>query len=159
MSQEYDFHREAAKTELLGQILVRRNMVTQAQLQEAVEIQKSKKGGLLGDILLGLGYISEELLAIAIAYQQDICYMPVEKYKITKEALNSVVGEVALKYTFIPVEKINNLLTVAIAGNFTMDVIREIEAATKHKISPIVSTRSQILKLIKSHYGLIGQQD
>jgi hypothetical protein len=45
----------------LGELLVRERIITNAQLVEAVDLQK-KKGGRLGDTLVSLGYIDSAQL-------------------------------------------------------------------------------------------------
>ncbi len=46
---------------LLGEILVAAEEISIAQLNEALEFQK-ENGGLLGEILVGMGYISDKEL-------------------------------------------------------------------------------------------------
>lgn len=56
--------------QLLGDILVDSGEITQAQLNEALEIQK-KEGGLIGIILVNLGHISEQSLVKYLAIQAE----------------------------------------------------------------------------------------
>lgn len=54
----------------LGDMLVRRNYITQHQLDHAISYQETF-GGRLGDILIELGHISEEQIAEAVNHQPN----------------------------------------------------------------------------------------
>ena len=55
---------------LLGEMLLENGEITRQQLDEALEIQK-KEGGLLGIILVNLGYIGEQSLVKYLAVQAE----------------------------------------------------------------------------------------
>jgi hypothetical protein len=55
---------------LLGELLVENSEITQDQLNKAIEIQK-KEGGLIGIILVNLGYINEQTLVKYLAVQAE----------------------------------------------------------------------------------------
>ena len=52
----------------LGEILVDQGLITEAQLEEAVNIQK-KEHGRLGEVLLKLGMVKEDTLAASLGAQ------------------------------------------------------------------------------------------
>jgi hypothetical protein len=56
--------------QLLGDILVEHGEITPVQMSEALDIQK-KEGGLIGIILVNLGYISEQSLVKYLAIQAE----------------------------------------------------------------------------------------
>ncbi len=55
----------------LGQILKSMDLVNEGHIQEALQIQR-KHGGLLGKILVALGYVAEEEVLLALSTQQGI---------------------------------------------------------------------------------------
>lgn len=55
---------------LLGEMLVDGGEITQEQLEKALEIQK-EEGGLIGIILVNLGYINEQALVKYLANQAE----------------------------------------------------------------------------------------
>lgn len=55
---------------LLGEILLENGEISQDQLDAALEEQK-KEGGLIGIILVNLGFISEQLLVKYLAVQAE----------------------------------------------------------------------------------------
>ena len=56
---------------LLGEMLVENGVITQAQLNKALEVQHSE-GGLIGIILVSQGIISEQKLVEYLAMQAKI---------------------------------------------------------------------------------------
>ena len=56
---------------MLGEMLVEKKVITQEQLQRALEIQKSE-GGLIGIILVSQGVITEQTLVEYLALQAKI---------------------------------------------------------------------------------------
>ncbi|MFH0975220.1 MAG: hypothetical protein V1874_05495 [Spirochaetota bacterium] len=55
---------------LLGQMLLEAGEITQEQLDKALEVQK-EEGGLIGIILINLGFINEQTLVKYLASQAE----------------------------------------------------------------------------------------
>jgi len=55
---------------LLGELLLENEEITQEQLNEALKIQKDE-GGLIGIIIVNLGFISEQKLVKYLAKQAE----------------------------------------------------------------------------------------
>jgi type II secretory ATPase GspE/PulE/Tfp pilus assembly ATPase PilB-like protein len=62
---------ESWRHEPLGQILKRQELVTEGQIEQALELQK-KKGGLIGEILVELGFVAREEVLLALAFQRGM---------------------------------------------------------------------------------------
>jgi len=152
MEQEFNLQRLVAKTGLLGQILLKMGLVTVRQLEEALDIQKKEQKRMLGEILVAKGFVSEELLCAALASQSGYCYIPVERYKISKDILKLVSRETASKYCCLPLEKVGRALTVAAANPFNQEAIDAVQDLTGHKVICAISGKSQIEKAIKLCY-------
>ena len=58
------------KLPFLGEIIVKENVITSRQLKVALEMQK-EKGGMIGMILLDLGYINKKDLVRCLEIQQN----------------------------------------------------------------------------------------
>ena len=93
----------------LGELLKERNIITDAQLKEGLEIQK-EKGGLIGEILVSLGYAKEEEIAQALTVQYGFPYLPLDNYEIDREIIKLIPQETAKKYGVIPIDKIGTTL-------------------------------------------------
>lgn len=139
----------------LGDLLVERKVITASQLETAVRVQK-EKGGLLGQALVMLGYAKEEDIAQAITLQYGLPFLPLENYEINQEALKLVNVNVARQYNLIPVDRIGDMLTVAMSNPLNSQAIEDVEMVAKCQIQIFVSTISAITRAINKYYGTIS---
>ena len=65
-------------TKQLGELLLDKGIINQAQLDRALKIQRDK-GGLIGQIFVMLGYVKEEEIAQVLTVQYGFPYLPLER--------------------------------------------------------------------------------
>src|SRR5687768_539409 len=98
----------------LGSILLRYNLISESQLQEALEEQKVRRGR-LGETLVRLGYLQEDVLTWCLANQLNIpCISTIETRPdhLDLKALDRVPAELAYRYRVIPLLLAGDELTV-----------------------------------------------
>jgi len=135
----------------IGELLVERGVITQEQLEKALELQK-EKGGLLGEILVEHGMATEDQVITCIANQYGLPFLPLENYNISHEVIELVSHEVVYKYNIIPIDKIGDILTVACIDVFDDETIEEIEKTVGSKIQCFLTTPSALKKAIFIYY-------
>lgn len=135
----------------LGELLIERGVIGAKQLEKALEIQK-EKGGLIGEVLVELGFAKEEDIAHALTAQYGFPYLPLKNYDIDSEIVKLVPQQVANQYCLIPIDKIGNSLTIAMSNPLNVQAIEDIELLTKCKVQTFVSTTSDIREAIKKYY-------
>ena len=135
----------------LGELLVGLDLITKDQLQAALEIQKDK-GGLIGQVLVDLGYVSEEAIAQAITAQYGFPYLPLENYEIDTEIVKIVPKNVAIQYCLIPLDKIGSNLTIAMANPLNNQAVEDIVLLSGLYVQLFVSTATDIKKAIERYY-------
>ena len=135
----------------LGQLLIERKVITKKQLDHALEVQK-EKGGLIGQILVGLGYASEEAIAQAITAQYGFPYLPLKNYDIDPDIVKIVPKNVASQYCLIPIDKIGNNLTIAISDPLNTLAIEDIELISGLYVQIFVGTGTDIRNAIEKYY-------
>lgn len=97
----------------IGDLLLARHQVTAKQLEQAVKIQqKSKKR--LGQILLELGYISEEELTSALAYQRQWSFVEIDPFDVEPALLRIIPKWLAERYRIFPLKFEEGVLHLAI---------------------------------------------
>ena len=95
----------------LGELLIERGVITPEQLEVALKKQK-EQGGLLGSILLELGFIDEETVFLPIvAGQQDVEYINLKEQQISAEAIAKIPAKFATFYRIIPFDYKNGVLS------------------------------------------------
>ena len=135
----------------LGELLVEMGLVTKDQLQHSLEVQKDK-GGLIGQVLVDLGYVSEVAIAQAITAQYGFPYLPLENYEIDPEVIKIVPKNVAAQYCLIPVDKIGNNFTIAMANPLNNQAVEDIALLSGLYVQLFVSTATDIKKAIEKYY-------
>ena len=136
----------------LGELLVERRVITPEQLEAALKIQQAK-GGLLGQILVSLGYTSEEAVAQAVTSQYGFPYLPLKNYAIDPDLLRIVPENVARQYCLIPVDHIGDTLTIAMADPLNLQVVEDIEMLSRCSVQIFVSTGGEVMEAIQRSYG------
>ncbi len=136
----------------LGELLLERGIINQAQLEKALKFQK-EKGGLIGQILVSLGLAKEEEIAQALTVQYGFPYLPLECYDINAEAIRLIPMNVAIQYNLVAIDKIGDLLTIAMSNPLNYQAIEDIETLTKCKVQVFVSTMTDINNAILKYYA------
>jgi type IV pilus assembly protein PilB len=136
---------------LLGEILLEREVITLQQLNQALDIQ-SREGGLIGEIIVEQGFASEADIAQCISFQYGFPFLPLESCEISPSVLKLISKDVALHYRLIPIDRISDTITVAMANPLNMEAVEDIEDITSLEIQIFVSTTSSIKEAIENYY-------
>lgn len=135
----------------LGELLIERGVINQEQLEKALAIQK-QNGGLIGEILVEIGFAKEEDIAQALTAQYGFPYLPLSNYDIDPEIVGIIPGRVARQYLLMPIDKIGNNLTVAMANPLNVQAIEDVELLSACSVQAFVSTASDIKRAIAKYY-------
>jgi type II secretory ATPase GspE/PulE/Tfp pilus assembly ATPase PilB-like protein len=101
------------KKKLIGQVLKEKGLITDEQLNQALEYQKNNPAKKIGEILIELGYINYEDLAKALAESLNIPYIDLLKEEIDENLVLRFDIDTLKQYKFIPI-KIDELGVVVI---------------------------------------------
>ncbi len=135
----------------LAEILVRDNVISQEELEKALEIQE-KTGASLGNILIENGYANEWEIAAAIGKQLNVPFITLSHYEIDPAILKSIPKELVRKYQIVPVDKTGDTLTVALSDPSNIYLLDELRLLTSCKIVPVISFESDIREAINRYY-------
>ena len=141
-----------SKTDYLGQILVKRGLISQEQLAQALEAQKQDKS-YVGEILVKLGFIEERDVVVALVVQCNLPYIAVNKYNIDPQMLQLLPPQVVQKYLVVPLDKVGKVLSVVMANPLDESAKAEIEQLTQCKVAPFIATKTEIIEAIERYYG------
>jgi type IV pilus assembly protein PilB len=139
-------------TKKLGELLVERKVITPEQLTQTLQVQQDK-GGLLGQILVTMGFASEEAVAQALTSQYGFPFLPLKHYSIETELVRLIPENVARQYCLVPVDRIGDTLTVAMADPLNAHAVEDLEMLSRCSVQVFVSTLSDVAEAIQRHYG------
>ena len=141
-------HRRGSK---LGDILLKSREINRTQLEAALAEHRRTKQP-LGEVLLRLGYLSEERLRVALCRQLHIRFFNLDTI-ILDPTLRSLVSETfAMKHRTVPVSRVGNLLVVAMDDPTQTRLLDDLESSTGLKIEVITSTSDHITRALERLY-------
>lgn len=135
----------------LGELLVESGIITNSQLDKALEFQK-EQGGLIGEVLVQLKFTTEEDIAKMLTAQYGFAYLPLANYEIDSSLIRLIPERVARQYCLIPIDKIANTLTIAMSNPLNSQAIEDIETLLVCSVQVFVSTTSDIREAIEKYY-------
>jgi type IV pilus assembly protein PilB len=138
-------------TARLGEILLKANLITCEQLEQAVARQKIE-GGRLSTILTKLGLVKEEDISRCLAEQYAIPYIDLDAQTIDPEVIRLIHPGIAQKHLVMPVARSGTTLTMAMADPTNVFAVDDIKFMSGLKIEPMVATESAIRRAIERYY-------
>lgn len=135
----------------LGELLMDAGLITLAQLDQALELQKDK-GGLIGEILVQLKFTTEEDIAKTLTAQYGFAYLPLSNYEIEAELAKLIPERVANQYCLIPIDRMSNNLTIAMSNPLNSQAVEDIETISGCSVQIFVSTTTDIRQAIEKYY-------
>lgn len=133
---------------LLGELLIEDGALAREQLEEALDYQKNH-GGLIGQILIRLGYITEENLVAALGRQLGIPYLPLQNYSINPDVMPVLGEEFCRRHTLVPFDESARHIFIVMADPTNQTVLRDIETRRGKKVQLFIATSSEILSAIE----------
>lgn len=140
------------KRKKLGEILIEIGFISENQLINALALQK-KNGKIIGQALIELGYISESQLMEAFLKKFSISFIDCSNLIVKEEHLKMVSMAMAVKKKIIPTNVSGNTLFLAMVDPLDYSTIDEVKFITKLNITPMLATESSIMQAIEKNYG------
>ncbi len=139
----------------LGEMLKEAGLVSDAQVKEALKIQK-ETGERLGRILVKQNIITEDNLVTLLSEQLGIPRVNLSDYLIDPEIINLVSEELARRYYLVPLFKVGDVLTVAMSDPSNVFALDEVGFKAECAVEPILATETEIKRVIDQYYGVVG---
>jgi len=138
---------------LMGEVLERAGAITGEQLEACLQLQGEGRHRRLGELLVEMGYASEETIARTLAGQLRLPYLELSPADVDPAAARVVSAQLAQKHQSIPVGMHGPQLTVAMANPLDLVALEDLQLASAHEIEPVVATASAIRAAIEAVYA------
>jgi len=141
----------------LGRVLTKMGKVSRDQVHEALEIQKTKKER-IGQLLIGLGYVTEEDVLQARAGQAGLEFVHVKDMELDASTLEAIPAEAANTFQVIPIEHEpeSKRLVIAMKDPDNFKAIDDLRLLMGFKVAAVVSPPEEIEEILKSKYSTSG---
>ncbi len=134
----------------LGQILLKANLISRKQLEDALK-KSLEKDEPLGEVLVKNGAITERDLAEALAKQKNLPFIDLKNYPIETQAVALIPRKLAVKYNIIPISLDEENLLVAMSNPLDVISLDNLQMITGLNIVPIVAEASSIREAIERY--------
>ena len=128
-----------------------KKLLVENDIQKALKLQK-EKGGKLGDILVGMGLVSRSQLTSALAKELGIPPIDISRYQIAPEVIKIVPKKIVKTYRVMPISRMGNFLTLAIADPLDVFATDDISLLTGCKIGVVIANDKDIDEAIAQYY-------
>ncbi|MBT9545065.1 MAG: Flp pilus assembly complex ATPase component TadA [Candidatus Sericytochromatia bacterium] len=128
----------------LGEILLEAGMISEDQLEEALVQQKNTSKS-LGQILIESNYVTESNIKDALELQFGISYVNVKTIKLNADLLNMIPENLMRQRQIIPVNFVNNNLTIAMVNPQDLPAIDDVRLSVSKKIGKSVTVRAVVI--------------
>ncbi len=135
----------------LGAVLLERGYVTDEALQQSIA-RHTEVGGKLGDILVDMGFISEQRIARAIEESLGIPLVNLPRVDVMADALAKVRADLALDARAMPFAIDGDRLRVALADPLDALAIEEIEDSSGCLVEPYQALRKELQWALATYY-------
>ena len=136
-----------------GQILVDLGYIDEEQLDLLREEQSQRPNELLGQIAISMNMITDDQLAQALAEQFGLQVVAVSDLTIPQEVLAHLTEAMANLYRVIPLSFRNDVLTIATAEPQNISVIDELRNFLGYQIRCVVTTAKEIDVALERYYA------
>jgi len=138
--------------ERLMEILLRDHMIRKEDLDRALDEQQ-RVGGPLSRILVAMNLINEEDLSRILSEGLGLPLIDISRLKIDPQVIHLVPQDFAEKYHVIPISRMGDNLTLAMADPLNIFIMDSVKTLTGLDITPIIGRASQIQKTIEQYYS------
>ncbi len=139
----------------IGEMLVEKNIITNKQLEIALD-QQRQKGGYLCQHLIKLGFASDVDITMCLANKLGMPYISLENFEIPKKAIDSIPLKLIITYCFIPVEKTNDSITIAVSDPMNYGIVETLIQILHCRVNVFIGTYREIKNAIKQYYNDIA---
>jgi type IV pilus assembly protein PilB len=136
----------------LGDMLVQRGSLSAKKLERGLTVASQSKQR-LGDVLVDLGYVSEDEIAQCLAEQYGFEFEDLSEAHPNPSALEKLTPDFALKWSVLPLELTARFKCV-VADPLDIDLADTLTAIVRRPISCSLASKSALQKAIRLAYGL-----
>lgn len=142
----------------LGELLVDCGALTSAQRDAALHRQR-QTGQRFGNVCLEMKLISEQQLMDVLAEQWRIPTVQLRKGLVDPKIVRVIPLDKAQRYGVVPMFKVEDTLTVALADPRTLLALDDLDALTQCRVQPVLCRAEDIKRGLQEYYGEQTQVD
>ena len=135
-----------------GEILLRRGLLDERQLKRSRAAQS--EGSRLDQVAVQLGYATEQDVLRALGEEVGLDFVDLAETDVDLSLLSGFPHRLIHRETLFPIRRDNGAIVVATSDPFDLYPLDEVAAATGLTVQPVLASRDEISRLIKTHLGV-----
>jgi len=137
----------------IGEALLREKVITPEQLEACLKEEK-KSGKSICQIIVDLGFATEEKVLPVLSKKIGIPYIRIKDGEIERSVIEKVPARFAVHYKLMPLELEGNTLAIAVTDPLDVHTMDDVKLLLGYEIHPFLAGEKDILEAIKRYYGI-----
>jgi len=136
----------------LGEILIQRKLITEEDLERALELQK-ERGDKIGKTLVDMGFIAMRDVLAALSEQLDVPLVSIDSPPLVSSETEALSPRFLRQFRCLPMSREDHTITLAMADPLDVETIAAVRHCTGLKISTVLAPEQEIIDAIDKYYG------
>ncbi|MBB3168761.1 MSHA biogenesis protein MshE [Simiduia aestuariiviva] len=143
---------EARQRIRIGDLLVTKGMITEAQLEQALAEQKLS-GRKLGRTLVELGYVDENAMLTLLSTQLKIPFVELKQFRFDRALIQTLPETQARRFRVMPLKEDANGILLGMADPTDIFSLDELQRIFKKPLHPAVVREAELLDVLDIAYS------
>jgi type IV pilus assembly protein PilB len=136
----------------LQTLLIEKQLISEEELRKARFYMEERSQSLF-QALIEQNIIDESTLILLMAEELGVPTINLTVFKVDKDIIKLIPQKIAIRYELLPLSKVGNSLTVAMADPLNILARDDLHQLTGCEINPIFTTTKDIRRAIDSYYS------
>src|SRR5271154_6323169 len=136
----------------LGEILIQRKLITEEDLERALELQK-ERGDKIGKTLVDMGFIAMRDVLAALSEQLQVPLVSIDAPPVVSPETETLSPRFLRQFRCLPMSRDDHTITLAMADPLDVETIAAVRNCTGLKINTVLAAEQEILDAIDKYYG------
>jgi len=144
--------RPAEEKKRIGDLLLEARVITEEQLQQALE-EKKARGGRLCFNLIRLGALKADDLLQFLSEQFGVAAVNLDHFHVGGEIVELIPRKFALEEKVVPLHLLDDTLTVAMVDPGSGEIVEKLGEITGMKVDPLIAPEASLVSALEKYYG------
>jgi general secretion pathway protein E len=136
----------------LGEILIQRKLITDEDLERALELQK-ERGDKIGKTLVDMGFIAMRDVLAALSEQLQVPLVSIDAPPVVSPETETLSPRFLRQFRCLPMSRDDHTITLAMADPLDVETIAAVRHCTGLKIATVLAPEQEIVDAIDKYYG------
>jgi general secretion pathway protein E len=136
----------------LGEILIERKLISEEDLERALELQK-ERGDKLGKTLVDMGFVAMRDVLAALADQLGVPLVAIDGPPSVSTETEALSPRFLRQSRCLPVGRDDHTVTLAMADPLDVETIAAVRKCTGLKVNIVLAAEQEVLDAIDKYYG------